>query len=347
MSYRDQFTTKDLSRFNADIPGGHVAILGAGAWGTAIAIALARGGHRVMLYARRPSHAATMVAMRENAERLPGHGFPAPLSIAASIGEAVAGASCVFLAGPSGATQQLARDAAPHAEAAAPFILCAKGLARDGGLLTDTVQAARPGAPVLVLSGPSFADEVAAGKHTIVSLSGPLATARSLCARFSTGQFVIAPCDDRCGVQVAGVFKNVAAILCGACDGLAGGSNARAALMSEAIREASHMVAALGGKQGTLLGPAGFGDFALTCTDPQSRNYRLGHALATGAAETATQEGAANAAALLASADELGVEVPLVAAVVDLIEGRIDARAAIGAAFAQRLAKSRQLRCAA
>lgn len=324
-----------------------IAVLGAGAWGTAIAIALAEAGRSVALYARRPEHAEQMRADRENVERLAGHAFPKSLSVTSRLADAVAASRAVFLVAPSRAIEQLARDAAAVAAPGTPFILCAKGLAASGDFLTDRISSIWRDGPVLVLSGPSFAHEVAARKHTILSLSGPIETARSLCSELSSEEFVIAPCSDQRGVQLAGVFKNVAAILCGASDGLKSGSNARAALMSEAIREASELVAGVGGDQATLLGPAGFGDFALTCTDEQSRNYRLGRALAKGGKEVSTQEGAANAAALLRRAQDMDVDVPLVAAVVDLISGRIDAKGAVRAAFAQRLAKSRQLRCAA
>lgn len=326
-----------------------VAVLGAGAWGTAIGIVLASEDTPVRLYARRADHAAAMQHAGENTERLPGRRFPAGLEVTASLEQAVSKAGVVFLTGPSGATVALAREAARHARPGAAAVICAKGLAAGGELLTDALARVWTRGPVLVLSGPSFADEVAAGNHTIVSLSGPLDAAEDIAATCSRDSFVLAPCRDYRGAQLAGVFKNVAAILCGASDGLAAGSNTRAALLSEAIREASNIIIASGGNQATLLGPAGCGDFALTCTDGQSRNYRLGHDLATGKGESGgvTHEGAANAEALLRLAEKVDVEAPLVQAVVDLLHGRVTPRHAVEAAFVQRFAKATNSRLAA
>lgn len=324
-----------------------MAVLGAGAWGTAIAIALSRAGHAVRLHARRDDHSARMREERVNAERLPGHPFPASLAIADTMVSAVAGADAVFLAGPSKGVEAQALAAHEYAPADAPFVVCAKGLADDGDFLCERIARIRKGGPVLMLSGPSFAEEVAEGLQTIVSVSGDADIAAALCSSLSSETFVLTPSEDIRGVQVAGVFKNVAAILCGASDGLDAGANSRAALMSEAIREAAAFVEAVGGDPLTLLGPAGFGDFALTCTDPQSRNYSMGHRLATGDDEgDETHEGAANVEALVARAGELGVDVPLVEAAADLVAGRASPRGAVGAAFRQRLDRSRQMKAA-
>jgi glycerol-3-phosphate dehydrogenase (NAD(P)+) len=189
-----------------------------------------------------------------------------------------------------------------------------------------------------VLSGPSFADEVAQRLPTIVTLAGPMPLAAKLADRFSDDHFVLCPSEDVVGVQVAAVFKNVAATLCGVSDGLALGANARAALMSEAMREAGDVIRTLGGRVETLLGPAGFGDFALTCTDAKSRNYSFGRELALGGsgALQQTREGAVNAASLVRVARQLGVETPLAGAVSDLLVGRCTPREAVEAAFAWR-----------
>ncbi|AKM11426.1 hypothetical protein AB433_01245 [Croceicoccus naphthovorans] len=321
-----------------------MAVLGAGAWGTAIAIALARGGHAVRLHARRADHVEKMRRDRVNADRLPGHPFPQSLAVSDTMLATVAGAEVVFLAGPSKAVEEQARAAHPHVSADVPFVVCAKGLAEDGDFLCERISRIRGGAPVLMLSGPSFAEEVAEGLQTIVTVAGPTDAAEAVCSRLSSETFVLSPCNDIRGVQVAGVFKNVAAILCGASDGLDAGANSRAALMSEAIREAAAFASAVDGDPATLLGPAGFGDFALTCTDPQSRNYSMGYRLAAGEEEgDETHEGAANVEALAARAGELGVDVPLVEAAADLVAGRASPRAAVGAAFRQRFDRSRQL----
>lgn len=315
------------------------AVLGAGAWGTALATALARRGLGVKLWARRPEHAAAMQAENENRDRLAGCPFPEGLTATASIEEAVRDADMVLLAAPSGTAEELASIARPLVRAGVPAVICAKGLAKDGTLLSERVAASWQGGPVLVLSGPSFADEVASGLPTIVSLAGPMPLAARMAARLSGERFVLSPTDDILGVQIAGVFKNVVATLCGAADGLGRGANARAALMSEGMREASTLISALGGKVETLLGPAGFGDFALTCTDDKSRNYSFGLKLAREGASAgagATREGAANVDALIRLAERADVDVPLAAAVSALVKGETDAKSAIEAAFDQR-----------
>lgn len=314
------------------------AVLGAGAWGTALALALQRAGLSVRLWTWRSGHADAMRAERQNAEHLTGHHFPPQLSPTASIEEAVTGADVVLLAAPSEATTALAEAAAHHAGAGTPVIICAKGLGDRGALLSDCVSNVWNG-PILVLSGPSFADEVAAEQPTIVTLAGPAPFAAKLAERFSNGAFVLCPSDDVTGAQVAAVFKNVAATLCGVSDGAGFGANTRAALMSEAMREAAGVVRALGGSVDTLLGPAGFGDFALTCTDEKSRNYSFGRQLGQGGANGSvakTREGAANVASLVRLARRVGVDAPLAKAVSDLLVGRTKPQEAVEAAFVWR-----------
>lgn len=317
-------------------------VLGAGAWGTAIAIALSDAGVPTRLYARRAGHVRAMQKARENVERLPGRPFPPQLSVTNSLEDAVSDADTLFLVVTSDNVVEVTEQMSALARPGTAFVVCAKGLAPGGGLLTDAVGRIWTDGPVLFLSGPSFAHEVAQGMRTIVALAGPIEAARRIAGAYSNDRFVMAPSADLSGVQVAGVFKNVAAILCGASDGLGAGANTRAALMSEAIREASDLVVALGGDQATLLGPAGFGDFALSCTDAQSRNYSLGHDIATGhEGDGATHEGAANVTALLDLAAEAGVSAPLVAAVARLLSGASDAAEAVEAAFVHRLAKAK------
>jgi glycerol-3-phosphate dehydrogenase (NAD(P)+) len=277
-----------------------------------------------------------MRANNENRDRLPGSAFPLGLTPTASMSAALGDADIVLLAVPSGATEATAAEAALHTRAGVPAVVCAKGLAKDGALLSQRVGEYWKSGPVLMLSGPSFADEVAAGLPTIVTLAGPMPLAAYVAAQMSDGCFVVSPSKDIVGTQVAGVFKNVVATLCGVSDGLGLGANARAALMSEGMREAATLIVKLDGSTDTLLGPAGFGDFALTCTDSKSRNYRFGHCLAkqgAGAHAGATREGAANVDALMRLASRADIDVPLAEAVAGLVAGRIDARAAVAAAF--------------
>ena len=314
------------------------AVLSAGAWGTALALALSRAGLDVRLWTWRSAHADAMQQDGQNAEHLTGHAFPCTLTPTASMEDAVSGADIVLLASPSDATSAVAEAAARHAIAGTPIILCAKGLGERGALLSDSVRSVWDG-PIVVLSGPSFADEVAAQLPTIVTLAGPMPLVAQLAERLSTDNFVLCPSTDVTGVQIAAVFKNVAATLCGVSDGLGFGANARAALMSEAMREAASVVRALGGSADSLLGPAGFGDFALTCTDAKSRNYSFGRHIGQGgdsAAAGATREGAANVAKLLRLARRVGVEAPIATAVNDLLVGRKKPREAVESAFAWR-----------
>jgi len=315
-----------------------VAILGAGSWGTALALALSRAGNNVRLWTWRSAHADAMVAQNQNSEHLTGFRFGERIKPTASMEEALDGADVVLLATPSDAAVALAEAAARMTRAGVPIVICAKGLGDRGALLSDCVGLVWQG-PVLVLSGPSFADEVAQQLPTIVTLAGPAPVAAKLAAQFSNGDFVLCPSDDVAGVQIAAVFKNVAAILCGVCDGVEFGANARAALMSEAMREAAGVVRAIGGSVDTLLGPAGFGDFALTCTDAKSRNYTFGYHLGAGLKRVTpgiTVEGAANVASLVRLARRLGVDVPLASAVSALLVGRSQPREAVEAAFAWR-----------
>jgi len=320
------------------------AVLGAGAWGSALALALTRAGLGVRLWARRPAHAEAMCGERQNSAHLPGHAFPPELSSTASMEEAMDGADIVLLAAPSGATVAVAEAAARHAMAGAPAIICAKGLGDRGALLSECLRAVWSG-PIFVLSGPSFADEVAAQLPTIVTLAGPAPLGAQLAEGLSSDNFVLCPSKDITGVQVAAVFKNVAATLCGVSDGAGYGANARAALMSEAMREAASLVRALGGSVETLLGPAGFGDFALTCTDAKSRNYSFGRHLgegAVGVAAQTTREGAANVASLLRLARRVGVDAPITTAVSDLLQARKTPREAVEAAFSWRRSRATQ-----
>lgn len=315
-----------------------VAVLGAGAWGTALAVAFARQGANVRLWTWRSAHADAMAADGENREHLADCVFPAGIEVTSDMAGAVSDAQLVLFAAPSGATETLAKAAAAHASQKASAIICAKGLAEGGDLLSASVRRVWQG-PVLTLSGPSFADEVGADLPTIVALAGPAPHAQRIAAAFSRERFVLCPTGDSVGVQICAVFKNVAATLCGAADGLDLGANARAALMSEAMREAGDLVAALGGRRETLLGPAGFGDFALTCTDAKSRNYSYGRMIAQGGPDgsiAVTREGAANVGALLKLARRAGVYAPLAMAVDDLLAGRLSAQAAVEAAFAGR-----------
>ncbi|MCX8134037.1 MAG: NAD(P)-dependent glycerol-3-phosphate dehydrogenase [Roseococcus sp.] len=313
-----------------------LAILGAGAWGTALAIHAARAGRRVTLWARDPALAAEMAAVRENRRRLPGAPFPPGLSVTAEAAAALA-APMALLASPM---QPLRALLGALPAALPPVILACKGMEAETALLPLEVLAeARPGLPAAVLSGPNFAHEVAAGlpaASVVASSDGALcAAAQSLLAGPALRLYAS---EDVVGVQLGGAAKNVLAIAAGVAMGAGLGENARAALVTRGLAELSRLVVGLGGRAETAAGLSGLGDLLLTATGPGSRNTSLGLALGRGerladilAGRSAVTEGVSTAAPLLRRAAAAGVELPICAAVAGLLEGRLDVPGAVRA----------------
>ena len=267
-----------------------VAVLGAGAWGTALAAHLARRDDAVVtLWARSPDHAGEIARSRRNERYLPGVAVPDSVAVAADLG-AVRGADLLVAATPVAALLELTQALLRHG-ARAPLVWLSKGFveveataAQPAGVaLAHQVLAPRWPAPVGVVSGPSFAEEVARGLPTAVAVA---ATDPALAARVADllrGDTMRAyESDDLAGVEVGGAVKNVLAIAAGASDGLGFGHNARAALITRGLAETGRLSAALGGRRETLMGLAGLGDLVLTCTGDLSRNRRVGLALARG-----------------------------------------------------------------
>ncbi|GIL40787.1 NAD(P)H-dependent glycerol-3-phosphate dehydrogenase [Roseiterribacter gracilis] len=312
-----------------------IAILGAGAWGTALAIALARDDGPVRLWARRADHAGWLQQSRHNDAYLPGARLPDSVTVTNDLDQATNDASVLLVVTPAqhvaGLLQQLKRGDAP-------LLLCAKGIERGSGrLLTEVARELAPSRALAVLSGPTFADEVAAGKPTAVTIASdddPLAA--SLVARIGSPSFRPYRSPDPIGVEVAGACKNVIAIACGLAIGAGLGENARAALLTRGLAETTRLGLALGGRPETFAGLAGLGDLALTATSPRSRNYALGLALGEGATldelmrgRSSVVEGAATAGAALLRANRHSVELPIAQAVADIIEGRATIRDAM------------------
>jgi len=308
----------------------HVVVVGAGAWGTALAQVAATAGRRVTLVARRPEHAAEIA--RGTNPRLPGVVLDPAIEI--TTGE-VPDADAVLLVVPA---QALRAVTATLSHLNAPLVICAKGIERETGLLpTEVLAETLPRATTAVLSGPNFAAEVARGLPTAVTLAcKDAATGRALVETLGTATFRPYFTPDTVGAQVGGALKNVIAIACGVVEGRELGENARAALMTRGLAELGRLNAALGGSPATLAGLSGLGDLTLCCTSRTSRNYALGVALGEGkTVDEATvggrilTEGAFTAPAVLARARTLDVELPITQAVAAVLRGEADVDDAI------------------
>jgi glycerol-3-phosphate dehydrogenase (NAD(P)+) len=306
-----------------------VAVIGGGAWGTALAQAAAMAGRATTLVVRTAEQAGAINLGRTNEVALPGQ-ILLDRVIAA---DALPDVDIVVLAVPAQSTRTLLSGLDPALLAGKPVVLSAKGLeigtlARQSEILLDMAPEAVP----FVLSGPSFAVDVAAGRPTAVTLAGDDASDTSdLAAALAGPSFRPYAADDRIGVEIAGALKNVYALACGAVDGAQLGASARAALIARGYAEMARMVTAMGGSAHTLTGLAGLGDLTLTCTSVQSRNYQFGVALGEGrrtadilASGAKLAEGVATAPVAAALARSLGVDAPLIDAVDAVVAGKSD-----------------------
>ena len=306
-----------------------VGIVGAGAWGTALANVVASTGRGVVLWMRSSEQARTLASARANEAFLPGvplHERIRPTDRLADL----APAATVLLVTPAQTTRDLAASLAPILRADTPLVLCAKGLERGtNAFLSDVVRAARPGAPVAVLSGPSFAADVARGLPTAVTLAAQdAALAEGLARQLSGRTFRVYHSTDLRGVEIGGAAKNVLAIACGAVAGLGLGESAKAALIARGFAELLRFAQAYGGEAETLMGLSGLGDLVLTCSSAQSRNFAFGERLGRGdtpadAAGGKLVEGALTASVLVALAQARQVEMPIAGAVDAILAGRL------------------------
>ncbi|MCQ4159840.1 NAD(P)-dependent glycerol-3-phosphate dehydrogenase [Roseomonas sp. GC11] len=320
-----------------------IAVIGAGAWGTALALQAARAGGEVALWARDATRAAAMQERRENTAHLPGWTLPAAITVTADPAAAVAGAGLVLLVIPA---QHMARVLEGFPAALPPALVAAKGVTAEGHRLPlETLALARPGLAAGVLSGPNFAAEVAAGLPAAAIIASTEASLREAAIqRLATPGFRLYGQEDAVGAQVGGAAKNVIAIAAGAVMGAGLGENARAALVTRGIAEIGRLALALGGRMETVSGLSGLGDLLLTCTGPGSRNFSLGFALGQGqtlknilAARNSVTEGVATAPALLARAESVGVEMPITRAVSEVLQGRHDVVSAMRALMGRPL----------
>src|SRR6266851_3469432 len=300
------------------------AIIGAGSWGTALAVQFGRSGVAVRLWARDPALARAIAGARENRRYLPNVALPAGVFVTADHAEALDGASLVVLAVPSHFLRGVLQPLAAVVPPGSVLLSATKGLEPSSALrMSELLSQVVPGRPVAVLSGPSFAREVAAGLPTaLVVASTDAAMARTLQERLSAPAFRLYTNRDLVGVEIGGALKNVMAIATGLSDGLGLGENARAALITRGLAEISRLGVALGASALTFAGLAGIGDLVLTCTGSLSRNRALGLAVAGGRKRADVEgetrmiaEGVRTIASALALARQVGVSMPICAEV--------------------------------
>lgn len=313
-----------------------IAVLGAGAWGTALALNFA-GRHAVTLWTWQAEHAEAMRQARENTQFLPGHAFPAALEITADLAAACAAADLALIATPMAGLRSTAGELARQCTEL-PFLWVCKGLEAGTGLLPhQAVAAVHPTACCGAFTGPSFAEEVARGLPAAVTVAATDADFATRMAQELRGpRLRLYANDDIIGAEVGGAVKNVMAIATGICDGLGLGLNARAALMTRGLAEITRFGVALGARPETFMGLAGMGDLILTCTGDLSRNRRVGLALAAGKSLADIQrdlghvaEGVLTAREVAKRATILSVDMPITATVCDVLDGSLTPAGAV------------------
>lgn len=326
---------RDVGMARSETGSVEIGVIGAGAWGTALAMAAMRAGKRVRLWARDPAQARAIAATGMNSRYLPDLALD-PVPDATSDLADLAGATAVILATPA---QSLA-DVASRVPECGSLVIAAKGLEEGSGRrLTDVVAAVRPGVPLSVLSGPSFAVEVVRDLPCALVLGcADGGHGRWIAESLTTSRMRLYWTDDVIGVEVGGALKNVLAIAAGISDGMGLGDNARAALVTRGLAELARLGTAMGARAETLMGLSGLGDLVLTSTSGKSRNYRLGRTIGQQSGlgtslsrPDALAEGVWTAQAALRVADREKVDVPICRAVAAVLAGEMGVEAAIEA----------------
>jgi glycerol-3-phosphate dehydrogenase (NAD(P)+) len=321
----------------------HIVVLGAGAWGTALANCAARAGRQVTLWLRDPARAERLAQHREN-PRLPGIRLAASVATTA-IPEAVVEADAVLIAVPAQAVRAVAEVFGRWVRERTPVIVCAKGIERGTGLfMTEVVGQCLPQAEAAILSGPSFAHDVGRGLPTAVTLAAEnAATSGALASALGTPTFRLYHSTDRRGVEIGGAAKNVLAIAAGIVQGRALGASAVAALTTRGFAELFRFGRSYGARPETLTGLSGLGDLILTCSSKASRNFSLGIRLGEGLTlaqacrEGEVVEGRFTAAVISELAQRRGVDMPIAAAVTAVLEERLTVEAAMESLLARPL----------
>ena len=308
-----------------------IGILGSGAFGTALAIALAKAGREVILWSRDAEFVRELTVTRKNARHLPGAELTMNIRPTADISK-LKSCEAILLAVPAQSTSSLLTICAASLPLV-PLVICAKGIEKvSQRLQSEIVSDLAPNHQIAALTGPGFAQEIAAGLPTALTLAcEDSQSGQSLQALLSTPRLRLYLTNDIRGAQLAGSLKNVVALACGMVAGAALGESARAALMTRGFAEMSRLAMAMGAKPETLSGLSGLGDLALTCNSAQSRNFANGFALGQGKVTAAgtTVEGIATAFAACELARKFAVEMPIANAVAAVIEGKISISSAM------------------
>jgi glycerol-3-phosphate dehydrogenase (NAD(P)+) len=323
------------------------AVLGAGSWGTALAMVLADNGFHTTLWARDASLAGEINNARENARYLPGIALPERLVAASDLGETLAGARVVALVVPSHALRELALQIGPLLPASAPIVAAVKGIENDSlALPSQILEQSLPTplhAQLTYLSGPSFAKEVALGVPTAVLVAGKqAASTHAACDAFVSQRLRVYRTDDVVGVELGGALKNVVAIAAGISDGLGYGNNSRAALITRGLAEIGRLAIKLGAHPLTVSGLSGMGDLVLTCTGDLSRNRHVGVELGRGkqladvlGEMRMVAEGVRTAKSAFELSRREGVEMPIVEGVYRILYERSDPREEVAGLMAR------------
>ncbi|MGD0864965.1 MAG: NAD(P)H-dependent glycerol-3-phosphate dehydrogenase [Rhizomicrobium sp.] len=317
-------------------PYEHIGVLGAGAWGTALALVAAQAGRRVTIWGLEPDVVDTINTRHENTRFLPDVRLPDSLAATGSLDD-LGEAGAILVVAPAQHLRGTLEAFAGRVRSRQPIVLCAKGIERGSGkMLTEVLAECAPEATPAILSGPSFARDVARRLPTAVTIASRKQTALRLQESLGHPTFRPYASSDLTGVALGGAAKNVYAIACGIVSGLGLGDSARAALLARSFAELCRLGSALGAKSDTLMGLSGLGDLVLTATSSTSRNYSFGFHLGEGRSRrelTATgqplAEGVETAAALVARAGRHDVELPVAEAVADILEGRLSLEAAV------------------
>jgi len=312
-------------------------VIGGGAWGTALAQVAARAGLSVILQARESEVVDQIRTTGENSLFLPGIALDSAVTATTDMA-GLAGADLILAVAPAQHLRAALTAFAPHARPGQPVLLCSKGVEQGSlKLMTQVLAETLPESAPAVLSGPSFAGEVARGLPTAVTLACPDPDlGRALAGAIATPTFRPYVSGDMIGAEAGGAIKNVLAIACGIVEGKGLGRSAHAALITRGFAEMTRMAVALGGQAATVAGLCGLGDLVLTCSSPQSRNMSVGLALGSGqtldqalAGKLSVAEGVASAPAVTGLAARLGIETPICEAVAAILAGDTEVEAAI------------------
>ena len=333
-------------------PTDAIAVLGAGSWGTALAVHLARSGHHVRLWARDPRLVREMRDTHRNPRYLSEAALPAGVEPTDDASGALAGAREAVIAVPSHEVRGVVRSLRGAMAGNVVLVSAAKGLEADSlRRMSQVITEEAPGVPVVVLSGPSFAAEVARGLPTaVLAASADAAAAEHVQERFRGPSFRLYGSDDVAGVEIGGALKNVIAIAAGVVEGLGLGHNSMAALITRGLAEISRLAGAEGGRRETLAGLSGLGDLVLTCTGDLSRNRHVGIELGRGrtlqdvlAGMHTVAEGVRTTGAALALGERHGIELPITAQMAAVLEGRRSPAEAVEILMGRRQRPERDL----